>query len=137
METKQIGKEYLVYIRPICKNAEGEYEYDFYFSNTPDIVYGPEWDDPNPSAAIGGDLAPDPTTYNLIKKVKTTLPIKTIQETSCYSMEYAMNGIIALGWINIEGLDEYPENGRMVLMFGYTLEETQEMLKEQGFSFVN
>lgn len=125
---------YLVFIKPICKNADGNYEYDMFFSETPDIVYGPEWDDNNPSSAIGGDLTPDSTTFSVIKRIALPLPLRVIQETSCYSMEYAMNRIIALGWINIEGMEEYPKNGRMVMMFGDTIEKINELLSPYDIS---
>ena len=35
---------YLVYVNPIGINSVGWYEYDFYFSETPNIVWGYGWD---------------------------------------------------------------------------------------------
>ena len=126
-KTKEATKmnEELIYINPLGA-AQGLYEYEFIFSDTPEIVYGPDWDYPNPS--ICSSVAPDPSTYNLVKKVRTSYKLRTIQEMSCYSMEYAMNNIIALGWIDIEGLEEYPENGRMVFHYGDSLEKVAELL---------
>ena len=124
--------EELVYINPLG-TTQGGYEYEFIFSDTPEIVYGPDWDYPNPS--ICTNVAPDPSTYNLVTKVRTGYKLKTIQETSCYSMEYAMNGIIALGWIDIEGLEEYPENGRMVFHYGDSLEKVAELLNLYNYKF--
>ena len=40
------------------------------------------------------------------------------KENSCYSMEYAINGSVALAWLDLEGMDEYPQQGRLVLHFG-------------------
>ncbi len=122
----------LIFIKP-KGTVLGQYEYDFLFSETPEIVYGPDWDYPNPS--ICSNVNPDPTTYDIIKSVRTTLPLKTIQETSCYSMEYAMNGIIALGWIDIEGLEEYPENGRMVFHYGDDMEKVISLLDLYDYHF--
>ena len=116
----------LVYVKPICKNTNKTYEYDFFFSETPEYVWGPDWDIDSPVS--NGDISPDPTTYTEIYRVKTTLPLKTIEETSCYSMEYATYGITALSWIDIENLEEYPENGRLVLKFGEKKEEVLEKL---------
>ena len=45
-------------------------------------------------------------------------------------MEYATYGILALAWIDIENLTEYPENGRLTMHFGmkeYEVEEMPEM----------
>ena len=113
----------LVYIKPVCKNTDGTFEYDFFFSDTPEFVWGQFWDVDNPSS--NGDMTPDETTYSEIYRVKTNLPLKTIQETTCYSMEYATYGIMALGWIDIENLEEYPEFGRMPLHFGDSFEDVE------------
>ena len=43
-------------------------------------------------------------------------------------MEYATFGIIALGWIDLDNLEEYPENGRMVFHFKDTKEKVVELL---------
>jgi hypothetical protein len=111
----------LVYVKPICKNTNGTYEYEFFFSETPDFVWGPDWDVNSPSS--NGDITPDSTTYNKTVIVKTNLPLKTAEETSCYSMEYTVYGILALAWIDIENLDVYPENGRLTMYFGEREEE--------------
>jgi len=122
----------LVYINEKGMDMD-RYVYEFIFSETPEIVYGPDWDYPNPS--ICTDLSPDPTTYDTVKNVITTYKLKTVQETTCYSMEYAMNGIIALAWIDIEGLEEYPENGRMVFHYGDDIEKVAELLNLYGYGF--
>jgi hypothetical protein len=125
--------EVLVYIKPICKNTNKTYEYDFFFSNTPEYVWGPDWDVDNP--ASNGDITPDSTTYSKIRRVKTNLPLKTVEETSCYSMEYATYGILALAWIDIENLDIYPENGRLTMYFGEKEEDIIEKLSKYNWEF--
>lgn len=121
----------LVYVKPICRNTNKTYEYDFFFSETPEFVWGPDWDVDSP--ASNGDNTPDSTTYSDIYRVRTDLPLKTIEETSCYSMEYATYGITALSWIDIENLEEYPENGRLVMKFGETIDEIQEKLAKYNW----
>ena len=116
----------LVYVKPVCINNDGTYEYDFFFSNTPEYTWGPDWDIDTPS--VNGDLTPDSTTYNKIRRVKTTLPLKTAEETSCFSMEYTTYGILALSWIDIENLEKYPEHGRLTLHFGETESTIEEKL---------
>ena len=122
----------LVFINEKGRDMD-RYVYEFIFSETPEIVYGPDWDYPNPS--ICTDVAPDPTTYNIVHTVITTYRLKTIQENTCYSMEYAMNGILALAWIDIEGLEEYPEHGRMVFHYGDTEKKVVELLNLYGYGF--
>lgn len=124
-------EEVLVYVRPAFKNTDGTFEYDMFFSKTPDFVWGPFWDVDNPS--INGDITPEESTYSSIYRVKTTLPLKTAEETTCYSMEYATYRILALTWIDIENLDEYPEHGRMTLHFGDSIDLVRDKLSEYGW----
>ena len=122
----------LVFVKPICKNTDQTYEYDLFFSNTPDIVWGVDWEVNTPGLVSSDEITPESTTYNKVIRIKTTFPLKTIQETYCYSMEYAIARIIALSWIDIENMEEYPEKGRMVLYFGDTFEHVKGILSEFG-----
>lgn len=123
----------LVYVKPICKNTDNTYEYDLFFSETPEYVWGPDWDVDSP--ASNGDITPDSTTYSEIKRIITNLPLTTLEETTCYSMEYATYQIMALAWINIENLDEYPENGRLTMYFGETKDEIINKLQKYNWDF--
>ena len=128
-------EEVLVYVRPVCKNTDGTFEYDFFFSDTPDFVWGPDWDVNSP--ASNGDITPDSTTYSKIRRLRTNLPLKTIEETTCYSMEYATYGILALAWIDIENLDTYPEKGRLTMYFDTPEKEIEEKLALYNWIFQN
>jgi hypothetical protein len=125
----------LVYVKPICKNTDNTYEYDLFFSETPEYVWGPDWDVDSP--ASNGDITPDSTTYSEIKRIITNLPLTTLEETTCYSMEYATYQIMALAWINIENLDVYPENGRLTMYFGETKNEIIDKLQKYNWYFKN
>jgi hypothetical protein len=122
----------LVFVKPICKNTDQTYEYDLFFSDTPDIVWGVDWECNTPGLISNDEITPDSTTYNKVVRIKLPFPLKTIQETYCYSMEYAIARIIALSWVDIENMEEYPEKGRMVLYFGDTFEHVQGVLSEFG-----
>lgn len=124
--------EVLIFVKPICKNTDQTYEYDLFFSNTPDIVWGVDWEVNTPGLVSSDEITPDSTTYNKVVRIKIPFPLKTVQETYCYSMEYAIARIIALSWIDIENMEEYPEKGRMVLYFGDTFEHVQGVLSEFG-----
>lgn len=119
------NKLYLVYVKPFSK-----LEYDLFFSETPDVVWGVDWDVNVPN--ILGDLTPDSSTYSKVIRIFSPLEFTTIEETSCYSMEYAINKIVALSWINISNLEEYPEQGRCVLHFGDSIEKVKEILSKIG-----
>ena len=120
----------LVFVKPICKNTDQTYEYDLFFSDTPDIVWGVDWEVNTPGLISSDEITPDTTTYNKVVRIKVPFPLKTVQETYCYSMEYAIARIIALSWIDIENMEEYPEKGRMVLYFGDTFEHIKGVLSE-------
>ena len=120
----------LVFVKPICKNTDQTYEYDLFFSDTPDIVWGVDWEVNTPGLVNEEEIMLDSTTYKKVYRIKTTYPLKTVQETYCYSMEYAIARIIALSWIDIENMEEYPEKGRMVLYFGDTFEHVEGILGE-------
>lgn len=118
----------LVYVKEVCVNANKTYEYDCYFSETPEIVWGPDWDINTPNSC--GDITPDPTTYSVIKRIVSPFKLKTIEDTSCYSMEYAIFKIIALSWIDLDNVEDYPENGRMVLHFGDKIDDVKGWLSK-------
>lgn len=122
----QIGNLKLVYVRPVGKTNDDIYEYDLLFSEYPDDVWSLYWDDPNPSSC--GDLTPDATTYSVVKRIGIKYELVTIQETNCFSMEHATHNIVALSWINIENLEEYPSEGRGVLHFGDDFDLVQRKL---------
>ena len=123
-------KSVLVFVKPICKNTDQTYEYDLFFSDTPDIVWGVDWEVNTPGLISSDEITPDSTTYNKVVRIKVPFQLKTVQETYCYSMEYAIARIIALSWIDIENMEEYPEKGRMVLYFGDTFEHVKGVLSE-------
>lgn len=117
---------YLVYVKPFCKNNDGTSEYDLFFSENPDIVWGRDWDAKVPNSL--GDLTPEKTTYDKVIHIISKYPFKTIEEISCYSMEYATYGIVALSWVDIENLEEYPPS-RAVLHFGDDIEKVKDILE--------
>lgn len=120
----------LVFVNPVTNN-KSYYEYDFLFSETPDAVWGVDWSDNAPN--LCGDISPDPSTYDLIKRIKIELPLKVIQENTCYSMEYAINGSIALAYLNLEGLEEYPTH-RLCFHFGDSYEEVEKELNKMDIN---
>lgn len=122
--------EVLVFVKPICRNTDQTYEYDLFFSKDPDIVWGVDWEVNTPGLVNVDEIMPDQSTYNKVVRIKLPFPLKTVQETCCYSMEYAIARIVALSWIDIENMEEYPEKGRMVLYFGDSFEHVEGVLSE-------
>lgn len=130
----------LVYVLPLDGGrksvSDGNYHYRLFLSSTPDDVWGVDWDVDNISSTYENveDSVPDSMTYESTVDISSPYPLKTIEETSCYSMEYSTYGMFALSWIDIDKLDEYPENGRMVLNFGDSVEKVKEILEKFNIS---
>lgn len=118
----------LVYVKPISSLGSGAYKYRLYFSETPEYVWGVDWDVLNPFS--NGDMTPEKSTYHQTYTIESKFKLSCLQETKCYSMEYAIYRILALSWIDIEGLEEYPEAGRMTLHFGDSKEKVEDILEK-------
>ena len=120
------GNLKLVYVKFINLDIEENYIYELLFSENPEMVWGVYWDELNPSSC--GDLTPDKTTYSSVKRIRSPFKLTTIQECSCLTMEHAIENVIALSWIDINVLEEYPSNGRMTLHFGDDISVVEKIL---------
>ena len=115
---------YLIYVKPLGKNTNEEYEYEFFFSETPDTVWGENWNVACPSAC--GDLTPEESTYSVIKRVKDLNPILCVQQNSCFSMQDCIDGIIALCWF---------EDFSVVFKFGESYKDVENKLANVNIHF--
>ena len=117
--------ERLVYVRNTGKLSEENYGYELYYSEEPDNVWGVDWDIMPPVNCE--DTIPEKTTISSTEKIYVRLRMKTAPEISCFSLEHCTLGILALSWIDLDGLEEYPEDGRCVLTFGMEKEKVREL----------
>ena len=53
----------------------------------------------------------------------------------CFGYRHAVDGIIALAYEDITDYEEYPENGRLVLKYGMTIDEVIEKLNNKDIYF--
>ena len=128
-----MSKLKLVYMNPIGKNSEEKYEYEFFFSETPDIVWGENWEIACPS--ICGDMKPDKSTYSVIRRAITDIPFLCAQQNSCFSMQDCIDGCISLAFEDISLYTEYPQPYRIVFHFGEDYDSIVKKLdgREQHF----
>lgn len=112
---------HLVYIRRVGENFSGRYEYELFFSETPENVWGEDWNVACPSAC--GELAPDEGTYSTVRRVQTDVWINTVQENSCFSMQDCIDQIVALAWT---------DNASLILQFGESFSSTADKLMKVG-----
>ena len=93
---EDLTKSFLIYVRLIGENKEGNFEYELFFSETPDIVWGEDWAEQCPVAI--GDIPPDEKTISVIKHAIIPYKLNVAQENYCFSMQDSIDGIISLCW---------------------------------------
>ena len=119
----------LVFVSPvIVYEKTNTFIYKLYYSENPDVVWGSYWDYDNPAIVDAEDIYPQESTYTLTETVESDYKFELAMENSCYPLLYCIYGILALSWIDIEPLEEYPEKGRCILKFGMNYDEVQEIL---------
>lgn len=128
------SKECLAFVKFTGINTESLNTYDFLFTTEPDTVWGENWE--QPVAGICGDLTPKDTTFNLIRSIATDLTLSTAEKQTCFSMMDSVDGIIPMAWEDIDGYDEYPPEGRLILRFGDTYDQVKEKLAKKNISFL-
>lgn len=124
----------LVFVSPVVENKKtGNYVYKFYYSENPDVVWGSSWDYNNPSVADEEDIFPQESSYSKTEDVQSDYKLGLAMKNACYPLLYCTYGILALAWIDIEGLENYPENGRGVVKFGMEYEEVKKIIEQYKF----
>ena len=114
----------LIYVNGLGSDYKGQNLYEFIFSEDLN-VWGDDWDS-KPSNGY-----PSPPDLHYIKKVgvlrNTNLKLELIQDSDFFSMEDAMDDVIALAW-EIENEDNQK---RMVFRFGISEQEIKDKLYER------
>ena len=125
------NKLFLIYAELIGKDAHEMYEYDFYFSESPDTVWGEDWNEPCPAACDKDIMRPDISMYSETRRLATIIPFGLMQNNSCFSIQDAIDGIIPCMWENISDYEEYPTPIRLVFKFGENLESIEDKLAQR------
>ena len=89
----------LVFVNKIGKNFEGKFEYELYYSYSPEVVWAEDFAEQVPSICSIDNLIPESSTYNAIIRATSNTEFKLAQENSCFSMQDCLDGIIKLIWI--------------------------------------
>ena len=118
---------HLVYINPIGKDSNNLYEYEFFFSETPDIVWGQDWNIACPAACE--NTLPDPETYSEVKTLKTEIPLFCVQQNTCFSIQDCIDGIVCLGYFQTD-------KGVVKFDFSETIYNVIEKIENNNFIFI-
>lgn len=120
-------KLYLIYINNVGKDWQGNYLYEFLYSDKIKDIHGEDWD------SVPASNRPEPPYEEHVKKVgklTTEIKLSLVQQSDTFCVWDAVDGIIALGWENIDEYDEYPDV-RLWFKFGEEIEKVQEKLFEK------
>jgi hypothetical protein len=126
-----MDKLYLIYINVVGMDWTGMNIYEFIFSDSIENVDGEDWD------AIPASGRPSPPNESNVKRVGVLntkeLSFHVVQESDSFSVWDAVDGVIALGWENMDTYDEYPEN-RLAFHFGDDMKVVIDKLYEQDLT---
>jgi hypothetical protein len=117
----------LVYINKVGQSWKGNYVYEFLFTDNIEDIDGDGWDI-YPSSGN-----PEPPESSLIRKsgvLRTEIKFDLVQESDSFGMWDAVDGIVALGWENMEGYEDYPEQ-RLFFRFGEKIKSVEDKLYEK------
>lgn len=118
---------HLVYINPIGKDSNNLFEYEFFFSETPDIVWGQDWNIACPAACE--NTLPDPETYSEVKTLKTEIPLFCVQQNTCFSIQDCIDGVVCLGYFQTD-------KGVVKFDFSETIYNVIEKIENNNFIFI-
>lgn len=123
---------YLVFIENIGENLNGKYVYHFYFSETPEVVWGEFWN--VCPCNIVPNITPDKATITCIYSCEIDFNISNVVNNSCFSMQDCIDGIISLGWIDFDENVTY-ENRLIKFDFGEHFENVESKIKIMNSEF--
>jgi hypothetical protein len=118
---------FLIYVNVVGKNYEGNYLYEFIFSDTTKNIDGDEWD------TFPASGRPEPPHDVFIKKVgrlESPMILDVIQNSDTFAVWDAVDGVISLAWENINAYESYPEK-RISFRFGEPIKEVEDKLYEK------
>ena len=130
-----IENEYLCLVNYIGKDIDEKNIYEFIFSEDIDAFWIENGE--YKPCCLCKDLTPEENSYNLTKLIKTNLTLDLIQDSCCYSFSDCTDGIVSLAYENIDTYEEYPENGRLVLMYGEPYSDVEEKLSNKNIILEN
>lgn len=121
-----MGEDYIVFAEPIGKINGDNYIYRFLFSDTPDIVWGDDFN-VTPAAGIPGI---HPASEGITKewRVVSSKKLGTAVKSTWFSMQDCIDGIISLAFSEEENTD-------IVINFGDSIDKVTDILKNNNIFF--
>tara|TARA_R110000824_G_scaffold280772_5_gene468977 strand:+ start:9896 stop:10306 length:411 start_codon:yes stop_codon:yes gene_type:complete len=119
----------LLFINELGPNYKNENIYEFIFGDKIEEIWGDEWD------VVPAHGKPGPPEIQYIKKVGsikgTTIKLDLVQNSDYFSMEHALDGVIALGWETYEDSYDKSNEERLVFHFADKISNVEDKLYER------
>ena len=90
---EELKDVFLLFVRLIGEENDGEYRYEFMFTDNPDEAWGEGWE--NKPACLVNDLIPSDEYITEVHIVKTKIKFDLIQNSCCFSIGDSLDNIIA------------------------------------------
>ena len=116
----------LLFINELGPNYKHENIYEFIFGSETEELWGDEWDARPAHGKPGPPELQYIETVGVLNNTKVTLDL--VQNSDYFSMEHALDNVIALGWETYEEDYENGEEERLVFHFGETLQKVKDKL---------
>jgi hypothetical protein len=111
---------YIVFAERTGEDENGNYFYRLLFSDDPDIVWGDGFD--ISPAGIIPEIEPDPQSVRKEFALTTQLELKTAAESTWFSMQDCIDGIISLLF--------YAKGEPISIPFGMPMDEVKKIIEE-------
>ena len=122
----------VVYVLYVGKDVDNLNIYHFLLATNSEEVFSEGWGE-KPSCNINNDfLMISDNMYEYVKELKTSIILDLAQDNSCFSMQDCRDNIIALAYENIDNYEEYPDEGRIVIHFGDSIDEVERILAKRN-----
>jgi hypothetical protein len=125
----------LCFVRLIGEESDGFYRYEFIFTDNPDECWGDNWDEK--PAGLVNDLYPSEEYVTEVHILKTKIKFDLAQDNCCFSFQDCVDNVCSLCYESLDTYTEYPQDGRLVFMFGESFGRVEEKLAMKHLLFVN
>ena len=123
----------LGFVNYVGEDTDGKNRYEFIFTDNQDEFWGDGFE--SIPACLVNNLMPDERYITHVETLVTNVKFQLIQNNCCFSMQDCFDGCVALCYQDITVLDEYPEDGRLVFMFGETIANVKRKLAMKNMLF--
>lgn len=120
----------LCFIRYIGKTSDNKNIYEFFFTENEDDFWGENFE--YMPCGLCNDITPNEDAYSKIYTIETDIKLCIITDSCCFSMQDCLDGVVALGWQDLSVLEEYPDEGRLILNFGDSYNDIETQLAERN-----